>query len=512
MDNSNTWVDRVKRYAVSQFLPPMTLNPLLGDYLIHNTPLYNVSNTVLMDGVWNAFNGSFLSWVISSKDSDSIIRQTVAGANRYHRYSSTRTISFIDYLLSLLISQTNLSITHFSPEKSLIRAARRFNLTCQRNGGIYLEKKKVIAEIIKAGNLIPENIDFEKDSTIRQILNLNQELPKTDNSISNQCIKLFEKEFDASFATFFEKFNLISSKITDGVCIFNASLKGGVPVSVTVFLPREMRMQFIDSIPATITKYFLECIPFTGSISGFTDALQQRAYFALKNESDVRTALLTRLGVKFEGSPQEIVENVEKVDFPFDIAVPIPKLTTKHFMITSRIPTESPKIIAKEWVYKLAEGTARALFDHNILIPNVSSSNIVSAHGKCSLLRFSGGCTPNPAFLNNASKLFIAKVTNNKTVIPEIAKSMGVGFRKLDTFVNQPTFWNALPLCRKYAPEMLGITEMFSGLINNARSAGLDGQIFEPFAKKICEVSPQSNVTPNLIIDYMNNIVSTKFE
>ncbi|EAY01106.1 hypothetical protein TVAG_442170 [Trichomonas vaginalis G3] len=510
-----SWGEFVENYITKELMPPVTLNPFLGDFLIHNTPLYKVSNTNVLDGVWNAFNGSLISWLLSNKDSKFIIRQGFAGLNRLHRYQTVRTISIADYLVSILFTKSNLGIQFFSLENSKKRAFRRFNLTLQRNGGIYNEKKLLINTITKAFNMDENKDGFEKESVASQILQASTDFYDQQNQnlqIRNKIFEIFEKDFNIPASSVIESLDNQPTRNENGLVTFNGTLTGKIPISITAFLPTQKRMQTIDLIPYYCSEFLFNLLPFTGTFANYSQAMRKRLEFSMTKEANVRIQLLTKLGVKIQGSPEKILENADKHDFPFEIPVPIPKYVSKNMMITSRVPSESPNIISKEWVSKLAEGTARAMFDYNILIPNVSKSNIISEHGKVSLFKFSGGVRPDPTYIRNASKLISSKITNNISLISEASKDLNIKYHKLESFVHKPRQISAFSLFKKYPREIICSSELISGLINNAREAKLDGQIFEPFATRISKIVGESNIQPDKIVNYMNDIVSRKLE
>ena len=505
-------------------------NTLIWDQIIHNTPLYAMGTSKFVDALWNFQNHSFIPWLISNPNSRFIIPQIFSGLTNLHRYDVNKKISIADHFLSDFISSAICDSKTFSRKNSNKRIVKRMLLTCEQNGGSYKEIGTLIKTLVqqsKSLSKIPMNMPYTKLSSLKFtsheyegemvdiIINKANEFAskkerEEKSTIQKNLDYIFTKELHTSIANQFDILDQTPSNVTHRSVSFKGVLKNGVPVTLTAVLPNKYRMEIINTFPIQLATFFLDILPFTGSIVGFERALYDRVHFTLKDEVKARKLLLSKLGAKVCGSAETISESVNKLDFPIYIPAPIPKLCSKHIMVTTKAPTKVPKHLSKEMAASVIEGTTKAMMDFGIILPDVSPSNCRIENNKIALDRFSGCKEITRTEIKGISQFIAATAMDDDSLLRKAASTLSIKPSKMKAIKEFKTPASLLPLFKNHGPATLGSIEMMSGNIANARNAAAKGDIFKPLASAI---SSKINVNAeNEIIDFFNEKITCQYE
>ena len=499
-------------------------NAIVWDQILHNTSIYGISDSKLIDNLWKFQNAGFLSVILDNKDSKYAIRQLSASNSNLTRYTINRNLCAFDYFLSAIMRSTITNSEAFSPMHTNRRIFKRLMLLCELNGGIYKEFQQVLKTISQQSkslsqvtssppftkHTIPFKIDSDFLGNAFQWFENKTDKEDIKTEMENSFQKLFEKEFKKNLSECFDSINFLPVNQNNGCISFNATLKGsGLPVTISAIFPHTNRMKFFDSIPFYIRSVTYRMLPFLSSFAGLESAFLKRSYFTIKEEIKVRQILLQKLGfldvTNKDKTNEEIAEASQHVQFPIKIPAPLPKLCSKNIMVTPRIEIGKVQKLSAEWTEKLIDASSQALFEHNVLLPNVAPSNIIVGDNNISLDHFSG-CPQLLTKETNGFAALLANCANNDEKLVKLAsQSLSVNKKHIRKLCEMETISSVLPLFKYHGPQTLGFIELSCGLISNARVSGANSDVFKPLASRVSHKIGM-DVDSNLISFFDNQI------
>ena len=481
-------------------------NAIVWDQILYNTSLYGISDSKLIDNLWKFQNAGFLSVVLDNSESKYAIRQFSASSTNLKRYTINRNLSAIDYLLSAIMRSTVTNSEIFSTMHTNRRIFKRLMLLCELNGGIYKEFQQVLKTLSQQSKSLSQvtssppftkhtfPFKLESDFLGNALQWFENQKDKDDikTEMETSFIKLFEKEFKTSTAEVFDTINFLPVNANNGCISFNATLKGsGLPVTVSCIFPETNRMKFFDSIPFYIRSFTYRMLPFLSSFAGLENAFLKRSYFTIKDEIKTRQILLQKLGftdvTNKEKTNEDIAESAQNILFPIAIPAPLPKLCSKNIMVTPRIEIGKVQKMSTEWTEKLIDASSQALFEHQVLLPNVAPSNVIVGDNNISLDHFSG-CPQVSLKESIGFAAVLANCANNDEKLVKIAsQNLSIRKKNIRKLCEMDTISSFLPLFKYHGPQSLGFLELSCGLISNARNSGATADIFKPLASRVSQ-------------------------
>ena len=239
-------------------------------------------------------------------------------------------------------------------------------------------------------------------------------------------------------------------------------------------------------IPLALSRLLVGVIPFTAPERGLLNAIQRRVCFSIKKEVTARQELLRRLGVDLAKDAESIAASVDSLRFPILVPAPLPGLVSRHVLVTTPVPSQTPTVMAREWATRLVDATTASAFRHSLLLGDVSLANLrVSSGGRISLDRFHTLCQLSPQEASGLAHC-LAALAGREEHTKRAAEALRVREKAVRGAV-EGLRARARPLLSAHAPAVLAAAENLSGLIGHARCTGLRGS--EAFGDFACAVA-----------------------
>lgn len=376
----------------SQFSPEMVLGMVLTDFSVHSLPNF-FSNQEALDFIWHYNNGDIIPHILGRSNSSSIPLQFMSSFSHFHRYEITSIFSVLDSIISSIVSSF-FSSEYFSARSSRIRKFKRKMLTCVRNGGVYLD----ISNINLTMNIQTDYASFMAKNyplfnrSIKVFQNFDNSVGKDDHNkvyVQNdspdfkmtfeEIKKLFEQETTFPFNSVFKAVSEKVSSVRNDIAEFDAILTTGEDVTLSIIPPNRLRLRQMDLFSPRALLFLLNLIGLDTKIRKRYQYYMDRINFDFESEVHSRQKVLNKYGINFltnYSKPKELFEAVRSLKLPIYIPAPLKKFSSKYFMVTDRKPMYYTRSLSSGNIQKVMDGASQLLFEHNIVIPDLSSFNI----------------------------------------------------------------------------------------------------------------------------------------
>lgn len=479
------------------------LSSLISDLLIHNTPLYKMSDSYAVDALWFSSNDAIIPWLLEDNKSRLLIRQLSSVYTNSLRLVSTSLTSLKDFCVSKVVDSFVDSTKAFSDKSSKRRALKRILLTCKRNSGVYKDVSRFLFNINQNRSYIEnmknkpplsenkQSYSYGEEFSFNEIL---EKIKKLDFigfnhvDIKDETARIFKKDFNLNIEDEFTSIDFNPQLIADFCYCFNATHKSGVPMSISLLPPHSSRMMFLDMLPLNIFAASLSLFPFTGPWRGLLSSLSQRFTFDIQGETKLRTNMLYKLGIDVTKCDETVLSTkVEQLDFPIKIAAPIPKFCSRRMMITTQQVKDDKKQknLTQTQTNNLIQGVTDTAFKLGVIVPDLSRDNITVNDNSLSILRFTGcrELTNNQRrgllkYIAGSSKNFVRRTGEGNQLLDDASKDFGlkngsqIGTTKF--LVNNSNIY-------------LGCLEAVNCLSEHVRKAGMKGDAFDYLAQRVEE-------------------------
>lgn len=322
------------------------LSPIAADAIFNLTPLYKTLNCKFGDLTWHLLNYTLPLEIIASPNSKNKIRQICGALESNARLLQNVTNCVIDTGLTNAI--------HSSKIENQKRNLQRIMFTGKRSAGIYCDINEFLRVILsnsKSLSPISSNPIFNSNRITTKQLPFFDSITTSKLQIDIQTYKDFLKN-DPYFYKFVKEVDFSSIQI-DSIQIpsFDAILHNGNEVTVNLFTPPHLNYR----------NYQINSYKFLSKILFFHRKSQRSLkYFIDRFTFNFPKEEINRLLI------QKYIRNA-----------PQPLYTTKHILVTEKEP-ESTEFISEQNVKDFIQLMADLYFNHGILIPQMSESNLRS--------------------------------------------------------------------------------------------------------------------------------------
>ena len=409
------------------------------DYLIHHKDAYLVMSDKMSDSLFALSVNEPILWLVKDPESKYLVRQVAASVYNFMRFSVSFGVSSTDLVVSKVINSFYPTNQNFSPIASKQRFYKRMMLTLRQNGGPYEELHHIISSTI--GSSLPASF-LQRVPTFQALHAINQQYPimrqnykvsdppflslltkssnvptiqskkqkgkyntqqnnqhhKNQNQPKQQQQEDDTMRFDDLEKLFYNqtgtRINAIFSKIArksykqNEFYIFDAELRTGEKVSVSILPKHVERMWKLNKLPFAIFRNILRIIPFLSTEKAIFDSIYNRLTIDLKEEVRARKNILQYYNVDFSRNPSLIFRQSQRIPLSIRVPAPIPSLCTSNILVTERIPRPLQGKITSNIAINISEAFADLLFKHEICLPRLSKRNILYGREGIALSRY----------------------------------------------------------------------------------------------------------------------------
>lgn len=423
----------------SQFSPEMIIGMVITDFSVHSLPNF-FSNQEVLDFIWHYNNGDIIPHILGRSNSSSIPLQFLSSFSHFHRYEITSTFSILDSIISSILSSF-FSSEYFSAKSSRIRKFKRKMLTCVRNGGVYLDIANINLTMniqTDYASLMAKNYPLFNRS-IKVFQNFDNSVDKDDHNkvyVQNESpdfkmtfeeIKqLFEQETTFPFNSVFKAISEKVSSVRNDIAEFDAVLSTGEDVTLSIIPPNRLRLRQMDLFPPRSLLFFFNLLGLNTKIRKRYQYYMNRINFDFEKEVHSRQKILSKYGIDFlnNRTPKELFDSVKSLKLPIFIPAPIKKFSSKYFMVTDRKPMYYTRSLSAGNIQKVMDGASQFLFDHHLVIPDLSSFNIKIEKNMVSVDRLFSMKEISEEEVNGFANMIAASALKEKKYSVEATKSL----------------------------------------------------------------------------------------
>ena len=435
------------------------------DFIMHDTGLYGSSNSAFSDCLWNLAHGSLALYFLSEPDSEWRVRQVAASLVHFHRVVATSAISALDVGIGKIVDTLSPRVPLVSSQYAKKRALKRLLLALVRNGGVYRD----VFEFVRS--IAPVSHDLDAIIHSAPFIGAEMERPAPDH---DEVVALIERELKRRVRKVFSVFPSHPAEINGPFVVYDAHLRGGRQVSVSVILPRVERMRRYDLAPFKAVAAVLGVIPGVKAERNLLKAVLRRLDVSVQREFDARWAILEEFGVDKSGDIKEIVEESRDIDLPLRVPAPFPHLTTEHVMVSDvqlhgRIKASNPLI-----AYSVASFASQLSTRAGLIVPDLGISNVrVNQCGRTSLAQFSSLRKIKRSDIEACGRLAAALVTHEGHRYATALHALGVRGRAAEPLIDDRfRLWPTIRSVASCQPDLIASgTELMFTLSGHAASA-----------------------------------------
>lgn len=448
-----------------RFKPMSSLFVKAGvDFIMHDTGLYGSSNSALGDCFWNLAHGSLALYLLSEPDSEYRLRQAAASLVHVHRLLATSAVSALDLGIANIVNAIAPSLPVLSLRNSKQRALKRLLLTLVRNGGVYRDVFDFIRGISPASHDLAAIL---RASPFTDIDETEWEPTRAE------ALSLIESELNRRVHSLFSSFPSHPVEINGPFAVYDARLRGGRQVSVSIVLPRVERMRRYDLFPFKVIASVMTLIPGVSAERNLLKSLLQRLDVNVRREFEARWAILEEFGVDKDGDIREIIESSRNIDLPISVPAPLPHLTSEHVMVSDAQPHERVRSSGPSLAYSVASFTSKLSYRAGFLVPEVGLANIRVSRGRTSLARFSSLVKVERADIEATGRVLASLVTRDRHAYASALGGLGVRGRAAEPLAaGNMKLWPTVRAVATVKPDLVvNGTELAFSLAGHAASA-----------------------------------------
>jgi hypothetical protein len=378
-----------------------------ADFVVHSPSLLRSSTSTVLDGTWNLANTTFACYLVSNPESEYRIRQIAASFLHFHRLCVTSVHSVLDLSVSRFARLLFRDVPAFASSASKDRAIKRLRLTLLRNGGVYSDACQIVDNFL---GLSPTPLEPAA-------------YPNCQTPTRQTIAAIIESDLGLRVRDAFSALSTTPSAVSGCVFHYDARLRSGEPVTVSIVPPHLSRMREYDLFPFRVLASLLA---FSGPEGNLLDACVDRLSFSMRKEWQARKKLLENFGVRFDGQVRDCFKKSKSLNLGVFVPAPIPDLSADHVMVTDQHFYEKP-IAATSKIVNAVGRFERQLSAHNgLVLPNVSLSNIRVLNGRVSLDRFASLAQTGKGDLGKLRAIETAMASQNWRKIKAAGKAWGI--------------------------------------------------------------------------------------
>lgn len=476
MSASSSYQSSIKNNSLYRF-SQSKFNRLLftvgTDFVMHNTTVFQSTDSPIADAIWSFANKNFILYLVSDPSSHFRIRQAAASAIHFNRFATDLFISAADYSFMSIFDFLFFNKSKSGSRGSKKRAFKRLMLTLRRNGGIYAELFELIEpfassdpiydDILKSAPFNRYNEEHENDLTLCYGIT------------RKEASQIINKELGTSLRKQFIDFPIHPTSMRNEISMFDCTLKNGERVTVSIFPPHLQRMRDYDLFPFRVIRGLLNIMPSAYSLGYpklFSKNKSPYSYFRrrklqmifdkssskLSLESDATKslfdAIIDRLDnnlIKETKSRMKILNGLLGLDFtmsnsvissrykralnsgriPIAVPPPLPNLCSNHIMVTLVEPHSHVKNLSIKNNFNLARFTTLLYKKTHSIMPRLGISNIrcdssIENNGIISLASYASLTRLDPNKMETICGLYSNILKNNKAKAYQFARKLEV--------------------------------------------------------------------------------------
>lgn len=451
----------------------VSLSKLVGlDYLIHHESLLQKSDFAA-DALWSVSTGTFKIWAFGSSSSEWYFRQATAAAYHFGRIVTACGVSSVDIFLSRLMKQMDPTTVYFNDLSSKTRFYKRLMLAARLNGGVYNEMADMGRNVINSLRFLDKvtpyynlNATYPVYSKVKYSGSLFDVLNLNDPISPWTLQQIFYSETGQRFE---DVFSYIKPRpiLVDEMQIFEAEMKNGQKVSISVIPPHLYRMRKLDMVPLTFLSKLLHVIPGTKPECSVVDFLINRFNFNLQKESNARIDLLRQYGVSPKLPIPLLFSKSRSIKFPLRIAAPVPSLSGPCIMVSDLLQFQKVEIDSKK-ASTVINAFCDALFKNQRIIADISNNNIVSCGNSLSLVKFASLATITHESMHNLSNLAFSLSIKDESGSLKYGNALNIAQSHIAKSLNGEYSGLARSLMESHAPQIISLSESMVHIMNMA--------------------------------------------